>query len=154
LTDRYLLQKIAELRPAESIIVEEAPSSRGPMHDHLPIVAPDTFYTCASGGLGHGLPAALGIALARPAQLGLRMAFIVVRNGRYEALHEFGRHFGLRQLPGTQLPGIDFCAIAEAQGVRAIRVSRAADLDAALREAFRFERALLVEVVIEEAAAA
>jgi benzoylformate decarboxylase len=177
LTDRYLLQQIAELRPADSVIVEEAPSSRGPMHDHLPILEPDTFYTCASGGLGHGLPAALGIALARPndrviavlgdgsslysiqglwsaAQLGLRMAFIVVRNGRYEALHEFGRHFGLKQLPGTQLPGINFCAIAEAQGVRAIRVTQAADLDAALREAFRFERALLVEVVTEEAAPA
>src|SRR6185436_7290921 len=59
LTDRYLLQQIASLRPAGSIIVEEAPSSRGPMHDHLPIVERDTFYTCASGGLGHGLPAAV-----------------------------------------------------------------------------------------------
>jgi benzoylformate decarboxylase len=174
LTDRYLLQQIAELRPADSIIVEEAPSSRGPMHDHLPILEPDTFYTCASGGLGHGLPAAVGMALARPdgrviavlgdgsslysiqalwsaAQLGLRMAFIVIRNGRYEALHEFGRHFALDQLPGTQLPGIDFCALAEAQGVSAIRVTRTGELDAALREAFRFEEALLVEVVTEEA---
>jgi benzoylformate decarboxylase len=175
LTDRYLMQQVAELRPAHSIIVEEAPSTRGPMHDHLPILEPDTFYTCASGGLGHGLPAAVGMALARPderviailgdgsslysiqalwsaAQLGLRMAFIVIRNGRYEALHEFGRHFALAQLPGTQLPGIDFCALAEAQGVSAIRVTRVRDLDAALREAFRFEKALLVEVVTEEVA--
>jgi benzoylformate decarboxylase len=175
LTDRYLLQQIAALRPRDSIVVEEAPSSRGPMHDHLPILEPDTFYTCASGGLGHGLPAAVGVALARPsdrviallgdgsslysiqglwsaAQLGLPIAFVIVRNGRYEALHEFGRHFALSQLPGTQLPDIDFCALAQAQGVRAIRVTRTADLDAALREAFRFERALLVEVVIEEAA--
>ena len=175
LTDRYLLQQIAELRPADSIIVEEAPSSRGPMHDHLPILEPDTFYTCASGGLGHGLPAAVGMALARPderviallgdgsslysiqalwsaAQLGLRMAFIVIRNGRYQALHDFGRHFALEYLPGTQLPGIDFCALAEGQGVRAIRVTRTSELDAALRDAFRFEDALLVEVVVEEAA--
>jgi benzoylformate decarboxylase len=175
LTDRYLLQQIAALRPADSIIVEEAPSSLGPMHDHLPILAPDTFYTCASGGLGHGLPAAVGMALARPderviallgdgsslysiqalwsaAQLGLRMAFIVIRNGRYQALHDFGRHFALEYLPGTQLPDIDFCALAEGQGVRAIRVTRTSELDAALREAFRFERALLVEVVVEEAA--
>jgi len=36
------------------------------MHDYLPIVEPDGFYTCASGGLGHGLPAAVGVALARP----------------------------------------------------------------------------------------
>ncbi len=176
LTDRYLLQQIAALRPSDSVIVEEAPSSRGPMHDYLPIVAPDTFYTCASGGLGHGLPAAVGVALARPedrvigllgdgsslyaiqalwsaAQLGLRMAFIIVRNGRYEALHEFGRHFALKDLQGTQLPAIDFCAIAEAQGVRASRVTRVQDLDAALREAFKFERATLVEVVTEEPSA-
>ena len=66
LTDRYLLQQIAALRPADSIIVEEAPSSRSPMHDYLPITEQNTFYTCASGGLGHGLPAAVGIALARP----------------------------------------------------------------------------------------
>jgi benzoylformate decarboxylase len=172
LTDGYLLQQIAELRPAHSIIVEEAPSSRGPMHDHLPILERDTFYTCASGGLGHGLPAAVGMALARPderviailgdgsslysiqalwsaAQLGLRMVFIVIRNGRYEALHDFGRHFALEYLPGTQLPGIDFCALAEGQGVPAIRVTHTSELDAALRDAFRFERPLLVEVVVE-----
>jgi benzoylformate decarboxylase len=175
LTDSYLLQQIAELRPADSIIVEEAPSSRGPMHDYLPILEPDTFYTCASGGLGHGLPAAVGMQLARrhdrviavlgdgsslysiqalwsAAQLGLRIVFIVIRNGRYQALHQFGRHFMLKELPGTQLPGIDFCALAEAQGVRAIRVTHTGELDAALAEAFRFEKALLVQVVTEEAA--
>jgi benzoylformate decarboxylase len=175
LTDSYLLQQIAALRPADSIIVEEAPSSRGPKHDYLPILEPDTFYTCASGGLGHGLPAAVGMALARPldrviavlgdgsslysiqalwsaAQLGLRIAFIVIRNGRYQALHDFGRHFVLKDLPGTQLPGLDFCALAAAQGVRAICVTRTSELDAALREAFRFEKALLVEVITEEAA--
>src|SRR6201999_2607568 len=65
-SDRYLLQQIAHLRPPGSVIVEEAPSSRGPMHDFLPILERDTFYTCASGGLGHGLPAAIGVALARP----------------------------------------------------------------------------------------
>jgi benzoylformate decarboxylase len=146
------------------------------MHDYLPILEPDTFYTCASGGLGHGLPAAVGMALARPherviavlgdgsslysiqalwsaAQLGLRIAFIVIRNGRYQALHQFGRHFALKELPGTQLPGIDFCALAEAQGVPAIRVTRPAELDAALTEAFRFEKSLLLEVVTEEATA-
>lgn len=174
LSDRYLLQQIAALRPAGSIIVEEAPSSRGPMHDYLPILERDTFYTCASGGLGHGLPAAVGMALARPndrvialmgdgsslysiqalwsaAQLGLRIVFIVVRNGRYQALHDFGHHFKLEYLPGTQLPGVDFCALAEGQGVRAVRVTRTSELDAVLRDAFRFEKSVLVEVVIEEA---
>src|SRR6516225_1113419 len=66
LTDKYLMQQVALLRPKGSIIVEEAPSSRAAMRDYLPIVDRDGFYTCASGGLGHGLPAAIGIALARP----------------------------------------------------------------------------------------
>jgi benzoylformate decarboxylase len=57
LTDAYLLQQVAVLRPEGSIIDQEAPSSRGAMHDHHPIVDRDGFYTCASGGLGHGLPA-------------------------------------------------------------------------------------------------
>jgi benzoylformate decarboxylase len=39
------------LRPAGSVIVEEAPSSRGAMHDHLPIQDAGGFFTCASGGL-------------------------------------------------------------------------------------------------------
>jgi benzoylformate decarboxylase len=88
-------------------------------------------------------------ALWSAAQLGLRMAFIVIRNGRYQALHDFGHHFRLESLPGTQLPGIDFCALAEGQGVRAMRVTRTSELDAVLREAFRFERSLLVEVAVE-----
>jgi hypothetical protein len=30
------------------------PASLITPHDHLPLVTPDGFYTCASGGLGHG----------------------------------------------------------------------------------------------------
>ncbi|MEP6549016.1 MAG: benzoylformate decarboxylase, partial [Gammaproteobacteria bacterium] len=159
LSDRYLLQQIAVLRPSDSIIVEEAPSSRGPMHDYLPMLERDSFHTCASGGLGHGLPAAVGVALARPgrkvigllgdgsamysiqglwsaAELGLPIAFIIVNNGSYRALEEFGHHFDIKTLPGVRLPHLDFCALAAAQGVKAIRVERCEDLDTALREVF------------------
>jgi benzoylformate decarboxylase len=172
LTDGYLLQQIASLRPAGSVIVEEAPSSRGPMHDYLPIVEPDGFYTCSSGGLGHGLPAAVGVALGRPgrkviavlgdgssmysiqglwsaAQLRLPIAFIIIRNGRYEALHELGQHFGLSQLPGTELPQIDFCGLARSQGVSASQVASAEELDAALSHAFQSSEPVLVEVVTQ-----
>jgi benzoylformate decarboxylase len=171
LTDRYLLQRIAVLRPPGSIIVEEAPSSRGPMHDYLPIVEPDTFFTCASGGLGHGLPAAVGVALARrtgkviallgdgssmysiqglwtAAELGLAVAFVIVRNGSYSALNEFGPHFGLEELPGTKLPHIDFCALARSQGLEARYVDSCADLDAALASAFAATGPVLIEVAV------
>jgi benzoylformate decarboxylase len=172
LTDGYLMQQIAALRPAGSIIVEEAPSSRGAMHAYLPMLEPDSFYTCASGGLGHGMPAAVGVALARSerkviallgdgsamyaiqglwsaAELALPVTFVIVNNGSYRALNEFAPHFGLASLPGTLLPHLDFCALARAQGVEAVRVSRCADLDAALRQAFGAARPVLVEVCVE-----
>jgi benzoylformate decarboxylase len=174
LSDRYLLQQIASLRPADSIIVEEAPSSRGPMHDHLPMLERETFHTCASGGLGHGLPAAVGVALARPgrkvigllgdgsamysiqglwsaAELKLPIAFIIVNNGSYRALEEFGRHFDIKSLPGVHLPHLDFCAFAAAQGVKGIRVKRCEDLDAALRDIFAADAPMLLEVCVEPA---
>jgi benzoylformate decarboxylase len=171
LTEAYLMQQIAALRPAGSIIVEEAPSSRQAMQDHLPMLEPDTFHTCASGGLGHGLPAAVGVALARPdrkvigligdgssmyaiqglwtaAELALPVAFIIVNNRSYQALVEFGRHFELSDLPGTQLPHLDYCGFARSQGVAAVRVERSAELDAALASAFAAQQPMLVEVCI------
>jgi benzoylformate decarboxylase len=173
LTDKFLMQQVALLRPKGSIIVEEAPSSRAAMHDYLPIVDRDGFYTCASGGLGHGLPAAIGIALARPrdkviallgdgsamyaiqglwtaAQLKLGVTFVIIKNQRYEALIEFGRHFGLQRTIGTSLPDIDFCALARGQGVDAAAVDRCDALDHALRTAFATVTApTLVEVAVD-----
>ena len=171
MTDRYLLQQIASLRPKASVIVEEAPSARGPMHDHLPIIARDGFYTCASGGLGHGLPAAIGVGIGRPqdkviaiigdgsamyaiqglwsaAKLKLPISFIIVKNGRYEALVNFGRLFGLQQTMGTDLPNMDFCAMAEGMGVAATRVTSADTLDDALRASFAANGPTLVEVEV------
>jgi benzoylformate decarboxylase len=163
------MQQIAALRPAGSIIVEEAPSSRGPMHDHLPILERNTFHTCASGGLGHGLPASVGVALARPdrkviallgdgsamysiqglwsaAELKLPVAFIIVNNGSYRALEEFGTHFGIKTLPGVRLPHLDFCALARGHGVLGVCVERCEDLDAALLALFAAEVPMLLEV--------
>jgi benzoylformate decarboxylase len=171
-TDAYLMQRMAALRPKGSIIVEEAPSTRGPMHDHLPILERDTFYTCASGGLGHGLPASVGVALGRPgekvicllgdgssmyaiqglwtaAQLRLPISFIIINNGGYEALINFGRVFGLQQTVGTDLSGLDFVSIAQGQGVPGVRITRAEDLDAALSHSFAAHGPTLVEVVVD-----
>lgn len=172
LTDKFLCQQLAALRPEGSVIVEEAPSTRGPMHDYLPILERDTFYTCASGGLGHGLPAAVGVSLGRPgqriiallgdgsslysiqglwsaAQLDLPISFVIVNNGRYEALETFGRHFGLDRTEGTRLPGFDFAAIARGFGLSAVKVTTADELDRALRESFHNQRPSLIDVVVQ-----
>ncbi|MGN6453165.1 MAG: thiamine pyrophosphate-dependent enzyme [Steroidobacteraceae bacterium] len=44
---------------------------------------------------------------------------------------------------------MDFCALARAQGVEAVRLSRVAELDEALRKAFASERPVLLEVCVE-----
>jgi benzoylformate decarboxylase len=175
LTEALLVHRIARLRPPGCVIVEEAPGTRGALHDYLPIVERDGFHTCASGGLGHGLPAAVGVALARPdrrvlallgdgssmysiqalwtaARLGLRMVFVIVNNRRYQALHQFAARFGLPALQGTELPGLDFCGLAQAQGIEARRVAGVDGLDAALRDAFEAAGPMLVEVMIDAAA--
>ena len=171
-TDALLLQEVARLRPKGSIIVEEAPSSRGAMHDRLPIVSLDSFYTCASGGLGHGLPAAVGVALGRPGEkviailgdgsamyaiqglasaveLALPISFLIVKNGRYEALQGFGRHFGLQRTVGTVLPRLDFVALAAGQGMTARRAQGKAELAEALAWSFAADAPTLVEVLVD-----
>jgi benzoylformate decarboxylase len=167
----YLMQTLAEVRAPQSIIVEEAPSSRTAMQAHLPINRANGFYTCSSGGLGFGVPAAVGVALGSPGekvialigdgssmyaiqglwtagQLGLPITFVIVRNGRYQALEEFGTHFGLSQAVGTKLPALDFVALATGQGIDGCRVERSDMLEGVLREALAADRPALVEVAV------
>ncbi|WP_347302302.1 benzoylformate decarboxylase [Croceibacterium sp. TMG7-5b_MA50] len=154
----HVMSRIAALRPADAMIVEEAPTARGAMHDHLPITRSSGFYTCASGGLGHGLPAAIGVALAQSARViallgdgsamyaiqGLYAArneraavsFVILNNGGYAALTGFAGEFGLNHVPGCDLSGIDFVQLAQAQGVPGRRVERVDQLDEALDWSF------------------
>jgi benzoylformate decarboxylase len=171
-TEELLLQTLADLRPADSVVVEEAPATRGPMHDHLPFDRPASFYTCASGGLGHGLPAAVGMALARAtrqrvvalvgdgsamygiqalwsaAQLGVPLTIVVVHNARYRALDEFAEHFGITKPVGTALPGLDFVALAAGQGVPGVRVARPDELEPAVAEALRSTGPVVLDVLV------
>jgi benzoylformate decarboxylase len=166
------MQRLAALRPANSKLVEEAPSTRGPMQKFLPTTRPDEFYTTASGGLGHGLPASVGVALGSPgvktialigdgsamyaiqalwsaAQLDVDLAVIIVNNSRYEALINFGRSFGLQKTVGTRLPDLDFVGLAQSQGVPGARVDSVDGLDEALNTLFEGRGPRLLEVVVD-----
>lgn len=171
ITEALLMQTLADLRPADSVIVEEAPASRPAMHDHLPIDRAGGFHTCASGGLGHGLPAAVGVALARServvavigdgssmytiqalwsaARLDVDLTIVIVDNQRYRALDQFAEHFGVDKPVGTALPGLDFVALAAGHGLRAVRVDAPADLAPALRDALASRGPVLVDVLCE-----
>ncbi len=168
----FVMQTLAELRDAHSIVVEEAPSSRATMQAYLPIFHSETFYTMCSGGLGHAMPAAVGVALAKPdkkvigllgdgssmysiqalwsaAQLKLPITFIVLKNRRYASLQEFAPTFGFKPgetLQGTDLPELDFLALAKGQGCDAVNVKDAAQLASVLHSALKSPRPILVEV--------
>ncbi len=167
----HILSRIAALRPEGSVLVEEAPTARAAMHDHLPVICQGGFHTCASGGLGHGLPAAIGVALAHgaarkviallgdgsamytvqglwsAAQLATPVSFLILNNRRYAALDSFALGFGMHHVPGTGIGGIDFAALAHSMGVAARRVDRVGDLDAALAWSLAAQEPTLVELV-------
>ena len=168
----FVMQTLAEVRDAGAIVVEEAPSSRSAMQMHLPILHSETFYTMCSGGLGHSMPAAVGVALARPdkkviallgdgsamysiqalwsaAQLKLPITFIILKNRRYAALQDFAPTFGFKpgeSLQGCDLPELDFLALARGQGCDAVNVKDAGQLANVLRSALQSPRPILVEV--------
>jgi benzoylformate decarboxylase len=164
---------VSELLPANAIVVEETPSHRNSLHDHLPITAGDTgFLTVASGTLGYGLPAAVGAALGRPdrkvvAVLGdgssmycvqalwtaarehVPVTFVVLDNAQYGAVRILGEAAGGTKVPGTELGGIDFAQLARSMGCTAGTVEQAADLRPALAAALAETGPSLVHVKVD-----
>ena len=170
----WVLQTLADLRPADSIVVEEAPSSRAAMQAHLPMQRSGSFYTMCSGGLGHGLPAAVGVALAQPttrvialigdgsamyaiqalwsaAQLQLPITVLILKNRRYAALQDFAPVFGYppaADVAGTALPDLHFVALAAGHGMPGVRVVQAEALREVLAAALRSVGPTLVEIEV------
>ena len=67
----------------------------------------------------------------------------------YGALQEFGEYLGTSGLPGTDLPGLDFVALAAGYGIDGQRVESADQLDGALAAAFFDQSPHLIEVETE-----
>ena len=170
----FAMHTLAQVRDRHSIVVEEAPSSRSTIQTYLPIFHSGTFYTMCSGGLGHSMPAAVGVALAKPeakvvavigdgsamyaiqalwsaAQLRLPISFVILKNRRYAALQDFAHVFGYREgekVEGTELPDIDFVALARGQGCDGVHVENAAELADVLERALAHPKPIVVEVEV------
>jgi benzoylformate decarboxylase len=170
----YLMHALAAAMPADAALVEEAPSHRPAMQKLMPMRGQDSFYTMASGGLGFSLPAAVGIALGRPerrtvcligdgsamysiqalwtaAQRKLPLTVVVINNGGYGAMRSFSRVMQVRNVPGLDLPGIDFVQLAQGMGCDAVRVETADKLPGALARAMAFDGVSLVDVIVDTA---
>jgi benzoylformate decarboxylase len=149
---------LADAWPEDGIAVVETPSCTLALRNRLRISQPGSYYFCASGGLGFGIAASVGVQLARPdrpvvcvlgegsAQYGITalwsaaaykapVTFLVLRNDEYMILKWFAMLEQVTDAPGLDLPGLDVAAVAAAYGVPSREVSGREELTEALREA-------------------
>ena len=170
----YLLHTLSSAMPDDAALVEEAPSHRLAMQRFMPMRGQDSFYTMASGGLGYGLPASVGMALGRPdirtvcligdgsamysiqalwtaAQRKLPLTVVVINNAGYGAMRSFSQVMQVRNVPGLDLPNIDFVRIAGGLGCDAVRVSKSSELAPALKRGLAHHGVSLIEVIVDSA---
>ena len=179
LTAAQVFRALNEIRPANTILIEESPSNLPDLHAEWPITEPDTFYTFASGILGWNLPAAVGIALAerdsgrnRPvlaiigdgsfqysvqslwtaAQLRLPILIVVPRNEEYCILKSFAVLEETPGVPGLDIPGFDAVSIAKGYGCDAARLEDLDSIEKAAAAAWSKSKPTVLEIPISRQA--
>ena len=144
LTAELVLHHLRTRLPRDRVLVEEAPSHRDALHARVPVDSSGGFLTTGSGALGWGLPLAVGRALAdrrrlvcvlgdgsalysvqalwTAAQHRAPVTYLVLDNGGYAAVRALGRRIGITPVPGTDIEGVDFVALARSFGCPATYV--------------------------------
>ncbi len=162
MTADVLFHALAQVRPPHAIAVQETPSNMAALVRYWPATEPDSYFFPSSGGLGYGLPAAVGVALAerqsgrdRPvfafigdgsmqysiqalwtaARLELPVIVVVASNSEYAILKSFALLEDTPDVPGLDLPGLDLVSIARGYGCAAKEVATPGDARDAVREA-------------------
>ena len=172
ITPAYLFSVLNKLMPKDAIIAEECPSAKGDVDRYLMLDWPGSFYSVPNGILGFGLPAAVGLQLARPerrvvcpvgdgsiqysiqalwtaVQQNAPVITIILQNSDYSALKGFCDFTQVgRNVPGMDIPNIDVAQIAQGYGMTALRVERPEDLEPALRQAFSANAPCLISVAV------
>jgi benzoylformate decarboxylase len=73
----------------------------------------------------------------------------VINNSGYGAMRSFSQVMQVRNVPGLDLPGIDFVRIAEGMGCDAVRVTKASELAPALKRGLAHQGVSLIEVMVD-----
>jgi benzoylformate decarboxylase len=170
---------LGELLPGDAVLVEETLSSAGGLRWLAPSGDAQSFFAMRGGGIGWGLPAAIGVKLALPARpvvalIGdgsalyniqalwtaaherIPVLFVILNNGSYRILKQ--RTQALRghaaqtgRYVGMDLtdPAVDFLALARSFGVAGCRVATLDAFRSAIADALAAGAPRLVDVAID-----
>jgi benzoylformate decarboxylase len=171
----WLSLQIAEALPHDAVMVNEGLTSARYIPDLVPYRDRYSYHALASGGIGWGLPAAVGVALAqapRPvccysgdgsamysiqalwtaANAKLPITYVIANNGGYRiikqrllAFHGDDNYVGM----DFKEPAIDFTALAQSLGMPAERITEPGEVGPALRRAFSTPGPKLLDVIVD-----
>ncbi|MDP4506506.1 thiamine pyrophosphate-dependent enzyme [Nonomuraea turcica] len=150
----HVLHELAVRLPADTVLLEETPSSRPDLHRLVPARNPLGFLSAAMGGLGFAVPAAVGLRMALPgrpvvavvgdgsalygmhalwsaAHYRVGALFVVLANGRYAVMDRLADQRG-GKAPWPPFTEVDMGALARSLGCPARRVETYEELTAAL----------------------
>jgi benzoylformate decarboxylase len=171
----YLTLQVVEALPENAIVVDEGLTSSRQMLSLRPHRDRYGYHALASGGIGWGLPASVGVSLANPtrpvvcfsgdgssmysiqalwtaAHHKLPLNIVIANNGGYRiikqrllAFHGDDNYIGMDFAD----PPVDFSQLARSLGCEAIRISDPKELKSTLASAFRRPGAKLIEVMVD-----
>lgn len=149
MTANVVYEVLSTLKPADAALVMESTSTIVEQQTWLPTTRSAGFFATGSGGIGWGVPAAVGVALGdrargvrrcvvatigdgsfqysiqaiwTAAQHKLPIVYVVLRNGEYAILKSFALLEKTPGVPGLELPGLDIESLARGFGCRAVTV--------------------------------
>jgi len=171
----FLTLQLVEAMPDNAIMVDEGLTSGRQVLGLRPHRERYGYHALASGGIGWGLPASVGVSLANPsrpvvcfsgdgsamysiqalwtaAHHRLPLSVVIANNGGYRiikqrllAFHGDDNYVGMDFVD----PPVDFAGLARSLGLEAMRISDPADLGPKLSDAFGRPGAKLIEVMVD-----
>jgi benzoylformate decarboxylase len=165
---------VARGLPPDAVVVEEAITVGLLLRRLVRLERPASYTHTVGGGLGWGIGAAVGRALAEPghpvvavlgdgsALFGLQglwsaarqatpVLFVVMSNGAYRVVQDtYAAMGGQGVCPGTELGPLDFTRAAGFFGIDAVRAQSATHLRELVAGAGRLTRPLLVDVPLRQ----
>jgi benzoylformate decarboxylase len=156
LSPTHVFDLLAAYAPADTILVEESPSSRAELHRRFPAREPLGFVSAAAGGLGFGLPAAVGLKLGAPsrpvvavlgdgsslygiqglwsaAYYGAGVLFLVLANGGYTIMDGLAERSGWGKPPWPSFTDVRMSTLGDGFGCPTRRIATHDELNDALQ---------------------